>query len=97
MILSSRESIYFSEQAVACPRCCDRMCGCPRSNKFLLEWHTEAEIEATLELTRAYIAQLKEPIANGAVDAAISSNVADTSADTGHTSITEVGTVVSFE
>lgn len=44
-----------SEQAVSCPKCCDFMCGCPRTNKFLLEWHTATEVEEVVAMTRAHI------------------------------------------
>jgi len=48
-----------SEQAVSCPRCCDFMCGCPRTNKFMLEWHTVAEVEAVVALTREHILKIE--------------------------------------
>jgi hypothetical protein len=31
------------------------MCGCPRTNKFMLEWHTVAEVEEVVAMTRAHI------------------------------------------
>jgi histone demethylase JARID1 len=46
---------YFSEQAVSCLRCCDSLCKCPRKNKFLLEWHSNNEIEDVVAMTRAHI------------------------------------------
>jgi len=34
-----------SEMATSCLRCCDHLCGCPRTNKFILEWHSNEEIQ----------------------------------------------------
>jgi hypothetical protein len=35
------------------------MCGCPRTNKFMLEWHTVAEVEAVVAMTREHIAKIE--------------------------------------
>ena len=59
-----------SERAVSCPKCCDFMCGCPRTNKFLLEWHTNEEIAKVVADTEAHIAQVE---AAAAAKAAVAS------------------------
>lgn len=43
-----------SDQAVSCLRCCDALCGCPRDNKFILEWHSIEDIAHVLSQIRAY-------------------------------------------
>ena len=48
-----------SEFAVSCPRCCDFLCGCPRTNKFLLEWHSNEEIDEVVRSTRVHIAKVE--------------------------------------
>lgn len=42
-----------SESAVSCLKCADYLCGCPPSNKFILEWHRNDEIEVYLGAPRA--------------------------------------------
>ena len=44
-----------NEEAVSCPKCTDSLCGCPRTNKFLLEWHSIDEIKATIQKVEHHI------------------------------------------
>mmetsp|Transcript_32656 Transcript_32656/g.73723 ORF Transcript_32656/g.73723 Transcript_32656/m.73723 type:complete len:541 (+) Transcript_32656:516-2138(+) len=51
-----------SEHKVSCPKCCDFMCGCPRKNKYVLEWHCISEIKRVVELTRTHIAEHEKKV-----------------------------------
>mmetsp|Transcript_36608 Transcript_36608/g.47271 ORF Transcript_36608/g.47271 Transcript_36608/m.47271 type:complete len:663 (-) Transcript_36608:454-2442(-) len=51
---------HCSELEVSCLKCCDWMCRCPRSNKFLLEWHTIEEINDVINKTKNHIQLLKQ-------------------------------------
>ena len=48
-----------SESAVSCLRCCDFLCGCPRTNKFLLEWHSNEEINEVVQSCRDHIVKVE--------------------------------------
>jgi hypothetical protein len=51
---------HCSELDVSCLKCCDFMCGCPRTNKFLLEWHSIAEIENVVQKARDHLKSLRQ-------------------------------------
>ena len=44
-----------NEEAVSCPKCTDALCGCPRTNKFLLEWHSIDEIKGAIQKVEDHI------------------------------------------
>uniref|UniRef100_A0A7S2BGH3 JmjC domain-containing protein n=1 Tax=Octactis speculum TaxID=3111310 RepID=A0A7S2BGH3_9STRA len=58
-----------SERDVACLRCCDVMCGCPRTNKFILEWHSVSEIQDVIQKVRVHVSSFENGPELGAAKA----------------------------
>ena len=50
----------ISEEEVSCLKCCDFMCECKRTNKFMLEWHSTKEIREIIISTKSHIESIEK-------------------------------------